>query len=338
MTYREHIMAAAQLPLPWHILDNNKILVTGATGLIGGCLVDVLLAHTGNYEVIALGRNRQRLERLLSRNKDDGRLRFICGDVTMPLNSQESFDFIIHAASGAAPADFAAHPVEVMKSNIKGVTNLMEYGMAHALKRFLFVSTGEVYGQGDGRVFTETDSGYVDCTSPRSCYPSSKRAAETLCAAYTAEYGCNTVTARPCHVYGPHFTESDNRVHAQFIRNVLRGEDIVMKSTGEQFRSWCYVVDCASALLYILLKGKCGEAYNIADTSAMITIRELAEMIAAIGGRKVVMELPDTTEAQNYNPVKKSVFSTAKLEALGWKTIGGMREKLKATINELMIL
>ena len=126
------------------------------------------------------------------------------------------------------------------------------------------------------------------------------------------------VIARPCHVYGPHFTETDSRVYAQFIRNVLRGENIVMKSTGEQFRSWCYVVDCISALLYILLKGEKGQAYNIADALSNISIRELAEITAAIAGKKVVIDIPDADEKKGFNIVTKSVFSTDKLENLGW--------------------
>ena len=235
-----------------------------------------------------------------------------------PLQSDIHFDYIIHAASNASPNFFASSPVEVMKSNIDGVAHLMDYGMSHGMKRFLYVSSGEVYGEGDGRVFTEDYSGYVDCAKPRSCYPSSKRAAETLCVSYAAEYGADVVIARPCHTYGPHFTEQDNRVYAQFIRNVLRGEDIVMKSTGEQFRSWCYVVNCVLALLYILLKGANGEAYNIADAESNISIRELAEAIATIGGKKVVIDVPNADEKRGFNPVSKSVFSTEKLESLGW--------------------
>ena len=77
---------------------------------------------------------------------------------------------------------------------------------------------------------------------------------------YAAEYGVDVVIGRPCHTYGPFFTESDNRAYAQFIRNAIAGEDIVLKSTGLQYRSWCYVVDCASALLHILLKGETGQA------------------------------------------------------------------------------
>lgn len=143
------------------------------------------------------------------------------------------------------------------------------------------------------------------------------------------------VIARPCHTYGPDFSENDNRVYAQFIRNALRGEDIVMKSTGSQFRSWSYVVDCASAILYILLKGKNGEAYNIADEASNISIRELAEITASMVGRKVVMEVPDETERKGYNPVSKSVYSVEKLKTLGWQPATSIKDGIRKTINHL---
>lgn len=289
----------------------KNVLVTGASGLIGSCLVEKLRA-CGRYNVIAGTRE-------------------WC-DVTKPIQGDTTYHYIIHAASNAAPKAFAETPVEVMKSNLLGVMNLLDYGKTHGLERFVMVSSGEVYGEGDGRVFDEAYQGFVDITSARSCYPSSKRAAETLCAAYAKEYGIDYVTARPCHVYGPNFTAKDNRVYAQFIGNVIDGEDIVMKSTGSQMRSWCYVEDCADALILIMEKGISGEAYNIADARGNITIKELAEMIADIGGRKVVMQLPSDAEKSGYNVVTQSIFSTAKLESLGWKISGSMREKMEKTI------
>jgi nucleoside-diphosphate-sugar epimerase len=140
------------------------------------------------------------------------------------------------------------------------------------------------------------------------------------------------VIARPCHTYGPGFTETDNRVYAQFIRNVLRNEDIVMKSSGSQFRSWIYVVDCAAAILYLLLKGESGEAYNVANNESNITIRQLAEKIAAIADKKVIMELSDNG---NTTPITKAVFSTKKLESLGWQPIFDIDEGLRHTIETM---
>ena len=239
-SYQQDILNIFQANLPWGELSGCNILITGATGLIGGCLVETLMMNPKrDYQVYASGRNQARAMERFKDFSNDESLHFIKYDVIEPLDSDIRFDYIIHAASNGSPNFFAQKPVEVMKSNLYGLVNLMEYGLAHGMKRMLYVSSGEVYGEGDGRVFTEDYSGYVDCTKPRSCYPSSKRAAETLCVSYVEEYGADVVIARPCHTYGPHFTEQDNRVYAQFIRNVLRGEDIVMKSTGEQFRSWC---------------------------------------------------------------------------------------------------
>ncbi len=184
--------------------------------------------------------------------------------------------------------------------------------------------------------FTEQSSGYLDCTNPRACYPSSKRAAETLCVAYAAEYGADVVIARPCHTYGPYFTESDNRVYAQFIRNLLAGEDLVLKSRGEQFRSWLYVVDCAFALLTILLRGCKGEAYNVADEQANITIRQLAELLAEAEGRQVVFDIDETNG--NTTPITRAVFSTEKLARLGWQSRTPIAEGLAHTLAAQRLL
>ena len=335
MAYREDVKECAMSTLPWERMAGCNVLVTGATGLLGSCLVEVLMqCPCQDLHVYAAGRNEERARHLFWDCVDSPRFHLLKYDVTQPLESEVSFHYVIHAASNASPSFFAKNPVEVMKANLIGTANLLDYGIAHDLRRFLYVSTGEIYGEGDGNPFVEDYSGYVNTMSARSCYPSSKRAAETLCAAYVAEYGMDIVVARPSHTYGPHFTESDNRAYAQFIRNVLNGEDIVMKSDGAQYRSWCYVVDCVKGLLYVLLKGKTGEAYNVADTYSNISIRQLAEMVAEIGGSKVVLDLPSDTERKGYNPVTKSVFSTEKLESLGWCVKGTMREKMEATIIE----
>ncbi len=334
-SYAQDIQRAALADVPWGKLDGCNILITGATGLIGSCLVDVLMAHDdATFHVYAAGRSEQRAQARFSAHLSNPRFHFLRYDVTEPVASDVPFHFIVHAASGAAPQAFAHTPVEVMKSNIIGTLNLLDYGLAHGLRRLLYVSSGEVYGQCSAPEISERDSGYVDPTKPRSCYPSSKRAAETLCASFADEYGADVVIARPAHIYGPHFTESDNRVYAQFIRNVLRGEDIVMKSDGSQLRSWCYVVDCATAILHILLQGAKGEAYNISDNSSAVSIKQLAEMVAEIGGCNVVMDIPKDDEKKGYNPVTRSVFLTDKLEAFGWKVSGTMHDKMASTIAE----
>lgn len=334
MGYIEDIKNVASLDLPWKCLSGKNILVTGATGMICSTLVEALMSHDGqDYHVYASGRNETKVNTLFAKYVDSPYFHFLKHDVREPLDSEITFHIIIAGAGVATPQLYATDPVSVMKSNFNGVDNLLSYGVNHGLETFLYVSSGEIYGEGDGRVFTEDYSGYVNCATLRACYPSAKRATETLCIAYGHQYGINVRIARPCHVYGPNFCDSDKRVYAQFIRNVLAGEDIVMKSTGAQYRSWCYVVDCASALLYILLKGENGQAYNIADDKSNITIKELGEMIAMIAGKKLMVELPSEVEKAGFNVVTKSLFSTEKLQALGWSVDGNMKDKMQAVID-----
>ena len=212
-SYEDDLRLIFNKDLPWDILSGQKVLVTGATGLIGGCMVDSLMLNPNkDYDVYASGRDEERARRRFCDFFDDPKFHFLVYDVLKPLECDLNFDYIIHAASYADPKSFVEKPVEIIRSNIDGVIHLMEYGLAHQMKRLLYLSSGEIYGEGNGDILTEEYSGYVDCLKPRSCYPSSKRAAETLCISYIDEYGVDAVIARPCHIYGPHFTDSDNRV------------------------------------------------------------------------------------------------------------------------------
>lgn len=333
-SYEHDMLRALALPLPWAVLKGKNVLVTGATGLIGNCLVKMLLRQPDlDCQVYAAGRSRERAEKIFQRERGDSRFHFLRFDVAEPIPADIPFHFIVHAAGGATPQLYQTDPVGVMQANIMGVDRLLHYGVEHGLERMVYVSSGEVYGEGDGREFSEDYSGYVDPTTVRACYPSAKRAAETLAVCYGAQYGFDVCIARPSHIYGPQFTESDNRAYAQFVRNVLKGEDIVLRSAGEAFRSWTYAVDCASALLFIMLKGVPGNAYNIANDESNVSIRTLAETVARLSGRRVVFDIPADATHGNTTPVTRAVFNTRKLESLGWKPLFGLEEGLRHTIE-----
>lgn len=318
-----------------------SILITGASGMIGSCLVDLLMYYneTNDYDinVFCMGRKKAALQKRFQSHLGDSRFHIIEHDVKEPLPYNISFDYMIHAASNAYPLLYSTDPVGTIMGNVWGGYHLLEYARQNGLRRFLFVSTGEVYGQGaeDITSFDETYSGFVESLNPRSCYPNAKRLTETLCASYMMQYGIDTVIARPCHTYGPTAAEKDNRASSQFIRDVLSGNDIVMKSQGLQLRSYCYVADCASAILAILLYGKTGNAYNIANSKSNITIGEMAEIIAQISGKKVIYNLPNELEKSGYNPVTQSVLNPGKLEALGWEAKYDMKNGLLQTMDIL---
>lgn len=311
--------------LPWEKLKEKKILITGASGLIGSCIVDIIMKRNEIFKdskitVIALGRNEVEAQNRFSKYVEKENFIFIKQDVTKNISLKESADFIIHAASNAHPKAFTTDPVNTILGNIIGVNNLFKYAVNKNVKRLLFISSGEIYGQGsnDTEEFLEEYRGYIDNMQLRAGYPISKLAAENLCIAYSEQYGIESIIVRPCHIYGPTITPNDSRAFAQFLRNGINKEDIIMKSKGEQLRSYCYVVDCAYAILCALLNGKDKDSYNIANPNSIVTIYELAKLIAKECLVNVICEIPNEIEKKGYNPVTKSVLNSDKLQKIGW--------------------
>ncbi|WP_339219889.1 NAD-dependent epimerase/dehydratase family protein [Paenibacillus sp. FSL H8-0332] len=339
--YKIDMRTVLQSNIPFEKLDGCNVLITGASGMIGSFLSDILMfcneERAYNINIFVMGRSEDRLRKRFETHYRNTNFHIIEQDVNLPLLCSDKFDYIIHAASNAYPDLFSKDPVGTIMGNIWGTYNLLEYARRSKLERFLFVSSGEVYGQGAENIieFLETYSGEVDSTNFRSCYPNGKRAAETLCASYSQQYGLDTIIARPCHIFGPTLTLNDNRASSHFINEVLAGNDIIMKSQGSQLRSYCHVADCVSGILTILLKGENGNAYNIANSKSNITIRELAECIADISGKKVIFKLPDEVEKASFNPVTRSVLNSEKLEKLGWYPEYDLRTGLIRTIKIL---
>lgn len=319
-------------------LYGKKVLITGATGTIGSFAADALIhlnqKEKANIRVLLAGRSVEKLQNQFG-NHDN--VKYLSYDLNAPIEFDEDIDYVIHAAGNAHPAAFNGDPVGTIVGNVDSTYRLLEYAKNHGGKRFLYVSSGEVYGQGDSSLdaFDETYSGYMDVLSPRSCYPLSKRMAENLCVSYWKQHGVESVIVRPCHTYGPFMTSSDNRAHAQFLHNALAGKDIVMKSAGTQMRSYNYVADCVAGLLTVLVDGETGEAYNLANPKSTLTIAEFAKKTAAAEDCKVVFENPTEADVANQSPIPKQVLSTEKLEELGWRPAFDIDVGIRHTLDIL---
>ena len=344
--YVDDFSSVAELDLPWDVLKDKRLLLSGATGMIGSFLVDVILEKNSsdglNCTIYALGRNEEKARNRFCKYADDPLFVFVSYDVKYPLvgDGLDKIDYVLHLASNTHPMLYATDPIGTITTNIIGVQNLLDFAVEHHAKRFVFASSNEIYGEnrGDTEFFNEAYCGYIDCNTLRAAYPESKRCGEALCQAYKSQKGLDIIIVRFTRSYGPTMEMSNTRSLSQFIKKAVVDEDIVLKSPGTQFYSYTYMADAVSGLLYALLNGQSGEAYNVADERGDIMLKDLAEIIADICGRKVVYEVPDAVEAAGYSKATKARLDGHKLMSLGWEPKYGIKSGLERTISILKSL
>lgn len=306
-------------------LFGKRIVVTGATGMLCSPVVDLLLLMNremaARISIVVAGRSEIAAEeRFGPVNAVDG-VEFLEYDATLdsPVVIDGQVDYIIHGASNANPSLYAMQPVETMKANITGLANMLDLAKDSKATRLLYVSSSEVYGRNDSPdPIAEGDYGYLDILDRRAGYPSSKRAGESLCIAYGMEFGIDSVIVRPGHIYGPTTRGNDNRASAQFTRTALAGDDVVLRSAGSQMRSYCYVLDCATAILTVLVAGSVYNAYNISHPQSICTISDIATQISSATGVAVRFDFEPGDSAVGSNLMDNASLNSGKLEALGW--------------------
>ena len=341
--YMEDIHYVGSLPFPWEKLKNKSLMLSGATGMIGSFLVDVILEKniTDNLfcTIYALGRNEAKARTRFSKFADDPHYIFIPYDVKQPFerNDLGTVDYILHLASNTHPMQYSIDPIGTITTNIIGVQNLLDFAVKHKATRFAFVSSNEIYGEnrGDVEFFDESYCGYINSNTMRAGYPESKRCGEALCQAYKAQKDLDVVIPRPTRSYGPTMLMSDTKAISQFIKKGIEGENIVLKSAGTQYYSYTYVADAVAGLLTIVLKGENGEAYNISEAHSDIMLKDLAAIIAGINGKEVVFEIPDAVEAAGYSTATKARLDGHKLQALGWMPKYDIKSGIERTISIL---
>jgi len=320
--YQSDIRESLSSVLKIEELKNSRILITGATGLVCSAIVDLLVSSDFNITVYAAGRSEKKVV-----ERFEGEVIFLLYDATKPITFEVDVDYIIHGASNASPNLYVNEPVETMQANINGIQNLLEYAHKKSVKKVIYISSSEVYGRKESiKPFKENQYGFIDLLNPRSSYSIAKRAAETICVSYWSEYGVPFNVVRLGHIYGPSASKSDKRVSSDFAYKAAE---------GKQIRSYCYSLDCASAILSVLTSGIDGEAYNISYKNSIINIREMAEYLAEAVGVEVIFDIPTQLEASAFNPMDNSSLDSTKLESLGWKGKFSARIGLEHTVQIL---
>lgn len=341
--FKEDIKYVTGLGFPWDRLKDKNILVTGAGGLIGSFLIDVLMEKNEKEnlccKIYAMGRNGEAGKRRFLEYWDSPYFKFILHDINNPLEEtiNEEFAYIFHLASNTHPVAYAKNPISTITTNILGTEYLLRYSASHGNGRFIFASSNEIYGEnrGDIELFHEDYCGYLNSNTLRAGYPESKRCGEALCQAYKEEKGIDVVIPRFTRSYGPTMRMSDTKAISQFIQNGVHGRDIVLKSLGNQHYSYTYVADAVAGLFSAMFYGISGEAYNIADCKSDITLKELSHMIADVCNTKVVFEIPDSVEMKGYSTATKARLDGTKIRRLGWNMKYDIETGIKRTIRIL---
>lgn len=322
-------------------LKGKTILLSGAAGMVGKCLIDILMEYNKQADrkirVTALSRNKERARERFAGYWEQEEFQYLSCDVNEPIPECGRADYVIHAASNTHPVQYSQDAIGTIATNITGTQNLLEYAVSHKTQRFCFLSSVEIYGEnrGDTEKFEENYLGYINCNTLRAGYPESKRLGEALCNAYRQTHGLEFVISRLSRVYGPTMLLTDSKAIAQFVKKAAAREDIILKSEGNQKYSYTYVTDAASAVLYTLLRGEDGGAYNAADELSDITLKDMAAYLAELAGSQVIFQLPEEAERRGYSATTKGMLDASRLKKLGWKPRVHMQEGLSDTVAAL---
>jgi UDP-glucuronate decarboxylase len=336
-------------PLPWDAFSGKTVLITGANGFIAAYIVETLLylnERNGGKKptrVICLVRNKKRALQRFSHYKNRKDIVFWVQDVCAPIRHKEKIDYIIHAASHATPSKYGIDPVGTLMPNVIGTYNLLEFARRQHLKAFLFISVGEVYSNLNtgAEKIKESYIGRVDSLAVRSCYAESKKMGETMCICWSHQYGIPVKIVRLFHTYGPGMQLGDGRVHSDFVDDVVKNKNIVIKSDGSAVRTFNYVADTVSGFFTVILKGRTNQAYNV-GSDRMISIEELARTIARLSSytfdRKLEISKDTRDQGNRYLPSANKLLcpDTAKIKSLGWRPKYTLDEGFVRTIRSFL--
>jgi len=323
-------------------LANKHILIAGANGFIGSYLLSFFLYLNKikdlNITIHALVRDKKKLNPLLKSNKKNEHLNIYQNDISkakpkIPYN----LDYIFHLASKASPQEYINNPIDIINSNLFGTFNLTEIALEKNCDKFVYFSSGEVYGSPTkkNQEFSEESFGTVDPLKLRSSNTESKRMAENIILSINKKDNLNFNIIRPFHTYGPGMSLESGLIHNELISNILLNENLIIKSNGLAKRNFCYISDFIAGFLKVLIHGEINSAYNVANPYEETTIKSLAKKLIQISKNnslKVIYKI-DNKNIKRDNNVSRSLPSIEKIKKLKWEPKVDLDEGLKRTLE-----
>ncbi len=326
-------------PIDWEQFRGKTVLITGATGRLGMYLVEAInkadIDWNLNITILALARNEKRLAEVFGASLQLPNIHPLVQDIEEPIRWDGDVHYIFHTAGLASPRDFTRWPVNTLWGHVQGTRNVLELALEKKSEKVLYVSTVEIYGEWTKEEgIREEDMGPIYCDHARACYPEAKRLCETMLASYEAQYQVPYMGVRLCHTFGPGISLEDGRAFSEFICNVIEGKDIILQSEGNAVRTYTYVADAIGAMLLAFTKGK-DHYYNIANLENLISIRELAELIAGLDvkGKVKVQYAEQNGQKLNYLPFKLGIMNVDRITELGWRPQVGLRDAFRYTLE-----
>ena len=324
-------------------LEGKNILITGATGLLGTHLVKRLL-NIKDCTIIALGRSIEKLEEVFNGYKGDGELILMKGDVADEMPScEKGIDYIFHAASPIAGDIIRNYPVSVIKPNILGTINCLEYLRQQKENdgrdgKMVVFSSATVYSNTSQKdcLVSEEETCIADTLDAANApYSESKRMAEVIARSYYKQYGVQVIIARFSYLYG-YRKQAPNTAFYEFINKSIRGESLLLNSNGAPKRDNIYVDDAVDGLLCLIEKGNVGESYNISSGCDMGNFAAIDEIAAAIAkaANNDIQGVNITVSFREHSDERKAgiALNNSKLKALGWSVRNSLEEGVRKTL------
>jgi UDP-glucuronate decarboxylase len=336
--FREDVHQIVSAPLPWERYRDQRILVTGASGMIpmyiAGALLTANEVHGLNLEVHGLVRSLKKAEKRFGTALERDDFKLIEDDVIDLERFDTAYGTVFHGASPARPTLHKSSPVTTLKANTLGTLNLLDAQVANGGGSFVLLSSSEVYGAVKGEQLIAEDSlGELQHFNSRASYSEGKRIAETALASYAEEFDIDPLSVRFGHIYGPGMALDDGRVQADFLADVVNNRDIKMMSSGAATRTYTYVADAVEGLFYAHLNGD-DPVYNVADPAGNISIRELAQAFASARPTKdLKLSFVNKEDSGSFSPVKSLGLASDRLAGLGWTPKNDIDSGVSRTIR-----